>query len=177
MTDLGAALVDDDLRLEPLTAAHRPALKAACAEDREIWPLYSVSWDPDHFDAQFDALLARPASYPFAIVDGGALIGMTAYLGHLPGRQTVEIGNSYIVPAARGTGLNRRIKRLLLDRAFAQDIRRVEFRVDMRNARSLAAVARLGARRDGVLRAERVTWTGHVRDTALFSILAGEWQG
>jgi RimJ/RimL family protein N-acetyltransferase len=71
--------------------------------------------------------------------------------------------------------LNRRIKTLLLDRAFACGIRRVEFRVDNRNERSKAAVRKLGAVQDGLIRAERITWTGHVRDTALFSILASEW--
>jgi RimJ/RimL family protein N-acetyltransferase len=177
MTDLGAPFADGDLILEPLGQAHRVALKAACAQDAEIWPLYPVSWAPDQFDRQFDALLARSASFPFGIVHDGRLVGMTAYLGHLPERQTVEIGNSYIVPAVRGTGLNDRTKRLLLNRAFACGIRRVEFRVDLRNARSRAAVAKLGAHLEGMLRAERVTWTGHVRDAALFSILAGEWRG
>ncbi|WP_420140210.1 GNAT family N-acetyltransferase [Sphingomonas sp.] len=175
MTDLGAPLAEGDVRLDPLVEAHRDALRNACGEDRDIWSLYPVSWGKAHFDAAFDALLARPASHPFAIIQDGMLTGMTAFLGHQPERQTVEIGNSYVVPAARGSGLNDRVKRLLLDRAFAFGIRRVEFRVDMRNARSLAALAKLGAQREGVLRAERVTWTGHVRDAALFSILAGEW--
>ena len=61
-------------------------------------------------------------------------------------------------------------------RAFACGFRRVEFRVDARNARSQAAMAKLGAVREGVLRADRITWTGHVRDTVLFSLLAAEWR-
>jgi RimJ/RimL family protein N-acetyltransferase len=63
----------------------------------------------------------------------------------------------------------------MLSRAFGSGFRRVEFRVDARNARSQAAMAKLGAVREGVLRADRITWTGHVRDTVLFSILATEW--
>ena len=65
------------------------------------------------------------------------------------------------------------------DRATEGDagIRRVEFRVDARNARSQAAMAKLGATGEGVLRADRITWTGHVRDTVLFSILKDEWPG
>jgi len=177
MTDaLGASLADGDLLLQPLGERHRADLKAACAKDPAIWPIYSVSYDPDHFDAQFDALLARPATYPFAILQAGRLVGMTAFLNHLPDRQTVEIGNSYIVPFLRGTGFNARVKKLLLDRAFASGIRRVEFRVDDRNERSKAAAEKLGAKLEGVIRAERITWTGHVRDTALFSILAEEWR-
>jgi len=103
------------------------------------------------------------------------LVGMTAFLGHMPARQTVEIGNTYYVPSVRGTGINARVKKLLLDRAFGCGIRRVELRVDDRNERSKAAVRKLGANQDGLIRAERITWTGHVRDTALFSILAEEW--
>lgn len=166
-----------DLRLEPLGERHRADLKAACAADPAIWPIYSTSWDPDHFDAAFDDLVARPMTEPFAVMLEGALVGMTAYLAHRPALQTVEIGNTYYLPAVRGTGLNRRVKDMLLTHAFAQGLRRIEFRVDDRNARSKAAMRKLGATQDGVIRAERITWTGHVRDTALFSILAGEWRG
>jgi len=176
MTDLGAPMAGGDILLQPLAEHHRAHLKAACAKDLAIWPLYSVSYDPGHFEAQFDDLLGRSATYPFAILQAGRLVGMTAFLNHLPARQTVEIGNSYIVPFLRGTGFNARVKTLLLDRAFACGIRRVEFRVDDRNERSKAAVRKLGANQDGLIRAERITWTGHVRDTALFSILAEEWR-
>jgi RimJ/RimL family protein N-acetyltransferase len=172
---LAHSLIDADLRLEPLTERHRAHLKAACSEDLDIWSIYSVSYDPDHFDAQFDELLARSGTYPFAILLAERLVGMTAFLNHVPARQTVEIGNSYIIPSLRGTGINARVKRLLLDCAFGRGLRRVEFRVDNRNSRSKAAVAKLGANLDGIIRAERITWTGHVRDTALFSILSHEW--
>ena len=175
MTELGAPIEAGEIRLEPLAERHRAYLKAACAEDLEIWPIYGASWDPDHFEAQFDGLLGREGTYPFAVLKDGKLVGMTAFLGHLPARQTVEIGNTYYVPGVRGTGFNRAVKTMLLDRAFACGIRRVEFRVDERNTRSKAAVRKLGANQDGLLRAERITWTGHVRDTALFSILAEEW--
>jgi RimJ/RimL family protein N-acetyltransferase len=173
---LGAAMADGEIRLEPLAEAHRAALKAACAEDEEIWPIYAISYDPDHFDASFDTLLARPNGRGFAIFSGDALIGMSCYLGIDPGRGVLEIGNTYYVPAMRGTGLNRIVKDLMIGRAIACGFRRIEFRVDSRNARSQAAMAKLGAVREGVIRAERITWTGHVRDTVLFSILAGEWK-
>jgi RimJ/RimL family protein N-acetyltransferase len=64
---------------------------------------------------------------------------------------------------------------MMLKRAFASGTRRVEFRVDRRNARSQAAMKKLGAVREGILRADRITWTGHVRDTVLFAILKEEW--
>jgi len=174
---LHTILTDGALRLVPLAEAHRAGLAAACAEDREIWAIYPTSWAPDRFDGNFDALLANPARLPFAIEHEGAVAGMTAYIGIDAARGLLEIGNSYIAPRLRGTGLNGRIKRLMIDHAFAGGFRRIEFRIDMRNARSLAAIAKLGAVKEGVLREERITWTGHIRDTAIFSILRREWQG
>jgi RimJ/RimL family protein N-acetyltransferase len=65
---------------------------------------------------------------------------------------------------------------MMIRRAIECGYRRIEFRVDARNLRSQAAMGKLGAVREGVMRADRMTWTGHVRDTVLFSILAGEWR-
>ena len=172
---LGKPMGDGDLRLEPLAERHRPELKAACSEDCEIWRSYAISYDPDHFDASFDALRSRRNGRAFAILLGGRLVGMSCYIGIEPERGVLEIGNTYYVPAMRGTGLNRRVKDLMIGRAIQCGFRRIEFRVDSRNARSQAAMAKLGAVREGVIRAERITWTGHVRDTVLFSILADEW--
>lgn len=168
-------LAADDIALVRLNEGHRAALRAACAADTEIWRIYGVSYDPDHFDASFDALVGHESRMPYAIFLGQELVGMTAWLRPDWSAQTIEIGNSYIVPAVRSTGLNRRVKALMFDHAFAVGIRRVEFRIDERNARSQAAVARLGCTKEGTLRAERITWNGHVRDTALWSMLASEW--
>ncbi|WP_432770917.1 MAG: GNAT family N-acetyltransferase [Sphingopyxis sp.] len=172
---LYVALADGDLSLAPLVEAHRAALGGACAADPAIWPIYSSSFDPAHFDRSFDALLGHASRMPYAIFAGERLVGMTAWLRADVSAETVEIGNSYIHPDARGTGLNGRLKRLMIDHAFAVGIRRIEFRIDERNARSQAAVAKLGAVKEGVLRAERITWTGHVRDTGLWSLLAEDW--
>ena len=173
--NLAAPMRDDALRLEALREDHRAALRHACAEDSEIWSIYAISYDPDHFDASFDALVGRADGQAFAIFDGERLIGMSAYIGIEPERGVLEIGNTYYVPEMRGTGLNARVKDLMIQRAIDSGFRRIEFRVDARNQRSQAAMAKLGAVREGVIRAERITWTGHVRDTILFSILASEW--
>ena len=173
---LGATMADGELRLEPLAEAHRAALKAACAEDLEIWPIYARSFDPGHFDASFDLIMSLGNWRRFAIFSGERLIGISCYIGIDEARGVLEIGNTYYVPDMRGTGLNRRVKDLMLGRAIACGFRRIEFRVDARNARSQAAMAKLGAVREGMLRADRITWTGHVRDTILFSILASEWK-
>ena len=172
---LYAQLRDGDLLLERLDEAHREALRAACAADSDIWAIYSSNFGPDNFDAAFSGLIGHEHRMPYAIIVGGRVVGMTAWLRPDWTAQTVELGNSYLRPDARGTGLNGRVKQLMLDHAFAVGVRRIEFRIDERNARSQAAVGKLGAVKEGVLRAERITWTGHVRDTGLFSILAEEW--
>jgi RimJ/RimL family protein N-acetyltransferase len=173
---LGAPMREGDLVLEPMAEAHREALKAACARDREIWFIYSRSYDPDHFDSAFDLVRAQPDWRCFSILLEGGTAGMSCYLGIDAPRQTLEVGNTYYLPELRGTGLNRRVKDLMLARAFGCGFRRVEFRVDSRNRRSQAAMAKIGGVREGVLRQDRITWTGHVRDTVLFSILADEWK-
>lgn len=175
MTGLGAAMTDGDVRLEPLAETHRAELKAACAEDRDIWAIYSVSFDPDHFDARFDLIRANADWRCFALFSGDDLTGMSSFIGIDAYRGVLEIGCTYYRPALRGTGFNAQVKNLMLARAFDCGFRRIEFRVDARNGRSQAAMAKLGAVREGVLRADRITWTGHVRDTVLFSILADEW--
>jgi RimJ/RimL family protein N-acetyltransferase len=173
--NLAAPMGDGQVRVEPLCEGHREALKAACAEDPQIWPIYATSYDSDHFDASFELLLARPTWRPFAVFSGDALVGMSCFISVDAERGVLEIGNTYYVPRMRGTGFNRRVKDLMIGRAIDCGFRRIEFRVDARNARSQAAMAKIGAVREGVMRADRITWTGHVRDTVLFSILADEW--
>ena len=175
MIELGVAMTGERCHAEPFADHHRDALRAACAEDREIWSIYANNFGPDGFDASIDLYRASSRNQVLVLYDGEELAGMSSFLGLDEGRQAVEIGGTYYRPHLRGTGLNRRIKDMLLGRAFVAGIRRVEFRVDARNARSQAALAKLGATREGVLRADRITWTGHVRDTILFSILNDEW--
>ena len=176
LTNLGEAMAEGDLRAVPLREDHRAALKAACAEDGEIWTIYATSYDPDHFDASFDGLLAKPDGRSFALFLDDRLVGMSSYIGIDPVRGALEIGSTYYVPKVRGSGLNERVKALMIGRAVDCGFRRIEFRVEVRNKRSQAAMAKIGGYREGVLRADRITWTGHVRDTVLFSILADEWQ-
>ena len=173
---LASAMRDRDVRVEPLEEVHREPLRLACAEDTEIWQIYATSYGPEHFDQAFDLLLSRPNWQAFALFDGETMAGMSAYIGIEPERGVLEIGNTYYVPHLRGTGFNRRVKDLMIGRAIACGFRRIEFRVDARNQRSQAAMAKLGAVREGVLRQDRITWTGHVRDTVLFSIVADEWR-
>ena len=168
-------MVGDACRAEPFAERYRADLRAACAEDEDVWQIYSVNCDSQHFDATIDALIARPDTLTFVLFDGDEFAGMSSYLGIDGPRGVLEIGFTYYRPQLRGTGFNRRVKDMMLDRAFDCGFRRVEFRVDKRNLRSQAACKKLGAVREGVMRADRITWTGYVRDTVLFAILKHEW--
>ena len=173
---LSQPMVGEGCRAEPFSEALREPLRAACAaEDGEIWDIYATNFGPDGFDDAVNTYISNPNTRMFVLFDGDELAGMSSFLGIDEGRQTLEIGGTYYRPKFRGTGFNRRAKGMMLERAFSCGIRRVEFRVDARNQRSQAAMAKLGAVREGVLRADRITWTGHVRDTVLFSILEDEW--
>jgi len=170
-------LAEGDLRLDPLTAGDREALRRACAQDPAIWDIYPHNYLDEEFDGQFEAMLAGgPARRIYAVRQGDEVVGMTGWLAHNAPGWSIEIGNTYIVPRLRGTGFNRRMKRLMLDHAFACGLERVCLKVDARNQRSQAAIRKLGAQPEGVHRRDRVTWTGHVRDTAYFSILRDEWE-
>jgi RimJ/RimL family protein N-acetyltransferase len=172
---LGEPMMGDECRAEPFSEEYGDPLKDACAEDREIWDIYANNFGPDGFDDSIDRYTSNPRNRTFVLFEGDELAGMSSFLGIDEARQVLEIGGTYYRPRFRGTGFNRRVKDMMLKRAFDCGIRRVEFRVDRRNLRSQAAMKKLGAVREGVLRADRITWTGHVRDTVLFAILKEEW--
>ena len=172
---LTKSMTGDGCRAELFGERHRAPLKAACAEDGEIWQIYANNFGPDGFDDSIARYDSNPGNRTFVLFDGDELAGMSSFIGIDPARQVLEIGGTYYRPHLRGTGFNRRVKDMMLKRAFDCGIRRVEFRVDRRNARSQAAMKKLGAVREGVLRADRITWNGHVRDTVLFAILKKEW--
>jgi len=173
--ELGLPMTGEGCRAEPFTEGYRLALKAACADDPGIWEIYANNFGPEGFDESIDRYISNPNNRAFLLFEGDELAGMSSYLGIDPNRQVLEIGGTYYRPKFRGTGFNRRVKDMMLKRAFDCGMRRVEFRVDRRNGRSQAAMKKLGAVREGLLRADRVTWTGHVRDTVLFAILKDEW--
>ncbi len=173
--DLLAPIFDGDIVLTQPIEADRAGLATACAADSETWPYFPSDWGPVGFDASFSAMLPDDQRCPFVIRQDGRIVGMSGYVNFALGRETLEIGNTYIMPDLRGGPFNLRIKRLLIERAFSCGIRRIEFRVDARNSRSQAAVLKLGAQQEGLLRAERVTWTGHIRDICLFGLLPQDW--
>jgi RimJ/RimL family protein N-acetyltransferase len=166
-----ATLEVDNLRLEPLEECHRDALRKACSEDLAIWPIYAVSYDPDHFDKNFDDLLSNPARLALAVLVDGELAGMTCWLDVNIDRLSAEIGNTYIRPKFRGGQVNGAMKRLLFAHGFARGLKRIQLTVDVRNERSQAACRKVGAHFEGVIRNHLVTWTGYERDSAVFSVV------
>jgi RimJ/RimL family protein N-acetyltransferase len=173
---LAEPMTGEGCRAELFSDKYRAPLKAACADDGEIWDIYANNFGPDGFDESIDRYVSNPKNRTFVLFDGDDIAGMSSYLGIDDARQVVEIGGTYYRPKFRGTGFNRRVKDMMLRRAFDCGIRRVEFRVDRRNGRSQAAMKKIGAVREGLLRADRITWTGHTRDTVLFAILKDEYE-
>jgi RimJ/RimL family protein N-acetyltransferase len=168
---LMAVLEQGALRQEPLEERHREAMREACGDDHAIWEMYAVSYDADHFDASFSALLANPERLPFAILVGGEVAGLTAWIRPDYKFRTVEIGNTYLRPRHRGGQVNSPMKRLMLAHGFACGLKRMFFSVDTRNERSQAACRKIGATFEGVLRNHMITWTGYERDSAIFSVV------
>jgi len=125
------------------------------------------------------ALQEAGAMAPFAIIDlsTGKAVGATTYLNIDEPNKRVEIGSTYLSPSVQGTGINPAAKFMLLQRAFEElDCYSVAFCTHWHNAASRAAIARLGAKQDGVLRNHKYDpATGTLRDTVIFSILPHEW--
>jgi RimJ/RimL family protein N-acetyltransferase len=165
------------VRLEPLGPAHDAELHAACDADPAIWDLYPLNMSGPHYAPWRDGLQRRveqKAAIAYAILSDGHCVGVTSFTLDDPNLRC-EIGNTYLHPQVRGGAVNPESKHLMLDHAFSAGMNCVQFRVDALNLRSRAAVAKLGAQQDGILRQDRITWTGRVRDTVMFSILRSEW--
>jgi N-acetyltransferase len=177
------------VRLEPLSPAHGADLALAAEEDRGSYAFTQVPRAADvgaylarHFERADAGRMA-----PFAQIrqaDGRA-VGCTSYGDprYWPGRPdlcALEVGWTWLAASAQRTGINTEAKLLLLDHAFeSMEVARVDFKTDARNDRSRRALAGLGARFEGVLRAwspSRVPGEeGRLRDSAMFSIVAAEW--
>jgi RimJ/RimL family protein N-acetyltransferase len=167
------------VRLEPLREVHREALREAANADQEIFTsLYPFSMAGEHFDPFWIRIQndrAQGSWIPFAVITSGRCVGLTCYIRPEANFRSVDIGSTYYAPAYRGGVVNPAAKHLLLGHAFACGANRVQFGVDALNARSRAAMTKLGATEEGTLRRARITWTGRVFDRVIFSVLAEEW--
>lgn len=167
----------DFVRLKPVRAEHREALRAALDCDPENWDLQLVSAMGSRFDAFWEAMLQTDGRIPFLVMSlaDGKVAGTSSFFSVDVANRTLEVGGTWFRPEYRGTVVNPEVKLMMLDRAFRGGAERVQFTVDARNVRSQAAMSKLGAVKEGVLRRHRITWTGHRRDSVVFSIVADEW--
>jgi RimJ/RimL family protein N-acetyltransferase len=167
------------VRLEPFAPPLKADVRAAVDCDPDTWAIMPASPTGDRFEEYWAAACHAPLSERMAYVirqlSDQRVVGMSSYYTALASQGGVEIGSSFLHPDVRGGAINPEAKFLMLDHAFAFGAVRVQFRVDTRNQRSQAAVAKLGAVKEGTLRRDRVTWTGYIRDTVYFSILDREW--
>lgn len=176
------------VRLEPLGVSHAGDLATVAEEDRSSYGFTLVPRGSEiggYLDAQF--ALAAQRLIPFAqvrLADGRA-VGCTAYWDprRWPGRddlRAIEIGFTWLGASAQGSGINAEAKLLLMDHAFASlRVARVDSKTDARNTRSRRAIEALGATFEGVLRNWSMSWApgeeGQLRDTAMYSVIAPEW--
>ncbi|HET7830970.1 MAG TPA: GNAT family protein [Candidatus Limnocylindrales bacterium] len=169
------------VRLAPLAEGHRAGLHEH-ALDPETWRYTRhIVTTPAQFDAYLDRAFEAAADgteIPFVQVDvaSGRPAGMTRFHSIERPHRRLEIGYTWLAEPYRGTGHNAEAKLLLLDHAFdALGAHRVEFKTDGTNARSQAALAAIGATREGTLRRHVVLENGRVRDSVYFSIVWDEW--
>lgn len=168
------------VRLERLAEEHREPLRAAADDDR-VWEHMTVLGRGAGFESWFDSALGQKTAgkrVPFAVrlLATGELVGSTSYLDPVPEHRRVEIGATWYRPDQWATAVNPECKLLLLAHAFdTLGLNRVSLVTDLRNVRSQAAIAKLGAMREGVLRAHMITRDGRVRDSVVFGITAADW--
>ena len=167
--------------LEPLTVDHHDALVAA-ASDGELWKLWYTSVPrPEAMITEIERRLDNQSKgtwLPFVIRrnDTGAISGMTNYLNIDAANRRVEIGGTWNATSTQRTGINTECKLMLLTHAFETlKCPAVEFRTHFMNHQSREAIARLGAKQDGILRSHVLVPGVGYRDTVVFSIIESEW--
>ncbi|SQD76924.1 GNAT family N-acetyltransferase [Moritella yayanosii] len=174
-------LVGTIVTLMPLQRKHADALIEA-ASDGNLWELWFTSIPTaETIDMYIEKALndhSLGLALPFVVVDNatGDIIGSTRLCEISPENDRVEIGYTWYAKRHQQTGVNTECKYLLLQHAFEQlNVIATEFRTHWHNHVSRAAIARLGAKQDGVLRNHKKDKDGHYRDTVVFSIIDHEW--
>ena len=170
------------MRIEPLRAEHEAGLRAAAADPR-IWrwmPL-DPTGSAEAFHAWMADALERAAAgldAPFCVLsaDGREALGSSRYLALRPEHRGLEIGWTWMSPAAWGTAANAETKLLLMEHAFERlGCMRVEFKTDALNERSRAALEAIGARFEGIHRRHMLVRAGQLRDSAWYSVIDDDW--
>lgn len=179
--DAQPRLRGEHVALEPLTPTHADGLRAALAGGALARLWYTNVPAPEGVDAYIDAALAmrdRGQAWPYAVLDAqGGVVGSTRYYDMDAQVPRLQIGYTFYAPRVQRTGLNTQAKLLLLQHAFETlGCIAVGFETSWFNLASRTAIARLGAKQDGVLRNHRRHTDGSPRDTVAFSIIDSEWQ-
>lgn len=181
MEILPVTLEGQHTRLEPLSLAHQEALIAA-AGDGELWnSIVTIVPTRDTMTEYIEATLTeqvKGSELPFVIVQKATnrIVGTTRFYCIQPHQRNASIGYTWVAASAQRTAVNTEAKFLLLTHAFEHwDCVRVEFITDVLNQQSRAAILRLGAKQEGILRNHLIMPNGRIRDSVCFSIIAEEW--
>ena len=169
------------VRLEPLNRSHKKALLKAAA-DGELWNLWFTSVPSERIiDSYIEQALKfyeNDTALPFVIIDikSNKIIGSSRFMNATSVHKRLEIGHTWVAKSFQRTGANTECKYILLKYAFKNlNCIAVEFRTHSQNHASRKAIARLGAKQDGILRSHRISTDGSLRDTVVFSIVKEEW--
>lgn len=168
------------VQLEPYSEQVREPVRLALDCDTAAWQLFAMSGQGEHFERWWHDIGLQIAAgnwIAYAIRDRSSqeIIGTSSFLNIKRERCCIEIGGTFLRPDARSGYVNLESKLLMFQYAFGLGARRIELLTDLRNTRSQAAIAKLGAVREGVLRRDRITWTGHIRDSVLFAVTDLDW--
>jgi RimJ/RimL family protein N-acetyltransferase len=174
-------LAGSHVTLRPLHRDDRDAIVAAFAHGLEGSFSTTVPSESS-IDGWYDKIEMETAAgrtLPVTALDrDGVISGVTRFMRMSQPHRRVEIGGTVFAPRVQRTGFNTQAKRLMLGHAFeVLEVNCVQIRTDFLNRQSRAAIERLGARMDGVLRGHLILNGGHLRDTVVYSILAHEWPG
>lgn len=174
------SLENEFVRLEPFSEGLKQEVRAALDCDPTAWAgMVTAGYGP-HFEAWWlsaSKAMVAGTRIPYAVrrLSDRRVVGTSSLYEIRPDYRRCELGSTFYRPEARGGAINPATKRLLLGYAFDQGAVRVEIITDARNAASTAAIRKLGARYEGLLRKHKITWTGHIRDTVQFAILEDDW--
>jgi RimJ/RimL family protein N-acetyltransferase len=167
-------------RLEPLSQDHHDGLVEA-VKDGDLWKLwYTFVPKPEEMKKEIDRRLGLQKAgsmLPWTVFDpDGRIAGMTTYMNVDAPNRRVEIGSTWYAKRVQRSALNTQCKLLALTHAFEKlDCIAVEFRTHFFNQQSRRGIERLGAKQDGILRNHAIAANGTLRDTVVYSIIAGEW--
>ncbi|WP_294204079.1 GNAT family protein [uncultured Sphingomonas sp.] len=168
--------------LRPFVEADMPALVEA-AREGDLWNIFYANVSMMKTPERWLAAAVKERDVGRALLftvetPEGEVVGTTRYMRMAPLHRRLEIGGTFYATRVQRTGVNTEAKRMLLTHAFdVMECQAIQIRTDALNKRSQAAIERLGAKQDGVLRGHQVMADGRVRDTVVYSILRHEWPG